>query len=99
MRILSKPTLIDFYEQPGHMDAKAPLLSWYAHVLKASWKDPSEVKADFGTASILKNGSVVFNIGGNKYRIVAAINYPYGIVYIKFAGTHRQYDAIDAQTV
>jgi mRNA interferase HigB len=99
MRILSKPTLIAFYEQSSHADAKAPLLSWYGHVLKAAWKDPSDVKADFGTASILKNGRVVFNIAGNKYRIVAAINYPYGILYIKFVGTHRQYDTIDAQTV
>lgn len=99
MRILSKPTLINFYEQPIYADSKAPLLSWHGHVLKASWTDPAAVKADFGTASILKDGRVVFNIGGNKYRVVTGINYPYGIVYIKFVGTHRQYDAIDAQTI
>lgn len=60
---------------------------------------PAALKSDFATASILKEGRVVFNIGGNKYRLVASINYPYGILYIKFVGTHRQYDAINAQTV
>ena len=99
MRILAKPTLIAFYKQAIHADSKAPLLSWYGHVLRASWSGPAALKADFATASILKEGRVVFNIGGNKYRLVASINYPYGILYIKFVGTHRQYDAIDAQTI
>jgi mRNA interferase HigB len=58
-----------------------------------------DVKADFGNASILKEGRVVFNIAGNKYRLVTSINYPYGIVYVKFVGTHKQYDAIDAQSI
>jgi mRNA interferase HigB len=99
MRILSKPALIAFYEQPAYADSKEPLLSWHGHVLKASWRGPADVKADFGTASILKEGRVVFNIGGNKYRLVTSINYPYGIVFIKFIGTHGQYDEIDAQTI
>lgn len=68
-------------------------------VLKAGRSKPSEVKAQFGNANTLQDGRVVFNIGGNKYRIVAWINYPYRIVYIRFIGTHRQYDAIDAQTI
>jgi mRNA interferase HigB len=67
--------------------------------LKADWPTPAALKADFGTASILKEGRVVFNIHGNKYRIVAAVNYGHGIVYVKFVGNHKQYDAIDAQTV
>jgi mRNA interferase HigB len=99
MRILSKPTLIAFYEQPTYADSKGPLLSWHGHVLKANWSAPSDVKADFGTASILKNGRVVFNIHGNKYRLITEINYPVGIVFIKFVGTHKEYDAIDAQTI
>jgi len=99
MRILAKPTLIAFYEQAIYADSKAPLLSWYGHVLRASWSGPAALKSDFATASILKEGRAVFNIGGNKYRLVASINYPYGILYIKFVGTHRQYDAINAQTV
>ncbi|WP_296001261.1 type II toxin-antitoxin system HigB family toxin [Rugamonas sp.] len=99
MRILSKPALIDFYKRRLHADAKAPLLSWYGHVLHAEWTGPADVKADFRTASILKNGRTVFNIHGNKYRLVTEINYAAGMVYIKFVGTHNEYDAIDAQTV
>ena len=98
-RILSLPTIKSFYEQPTYADAKIPLTTWYGFVLRATWSSPADVKADFGTASILKNGRVVFNIAGNKYRLVASINYPYGIAFIKFVGTHKQYDAIDAQTV
>ena len=60
---------------------------------------PSDVKAQFGSASILQDGHVVFNIGGNKYRIVVWINFPYRVVYIRFIGTHKQYDAIDAQSI
>ena len=99
MRILSKPALSAFYEQVGHVDSKGPLLSWHGHALKAAWKDPADIKADFATASILKNGRVVFNIHGNKYRLVTEINYLVGIIYIKFVGTHKQYDAIDAQSI
>lgn len=99
MRILSLPTIKSFYEQVTYADAKTPLTTWYGFVLKAKWSSPSEIKADFGTASILKNGRVVFNIAGNKYRLITSINYPHGIVFIKFIGTHKQYDAIDAQTV
>ncbi|MES2755988.1 MAG: type II toxin-antitoxin system HigB family toxin [Pseudomonadota bacterium] len=99
MRILSLPTLRAFYETPGYSDAKGPLLTWHTHTLKAHWLEPADVKADFGNASFLKNGQAVFNIAGNKYRLVASINYPYGIVFVKFIGTHKQYDAIDAQTI
>ncbi|OFA07697.1 hypothetical protein DUPY_10940 [Duganella phyllosphaerae] len=99
MRILSLQTIKSFYEQPACRDAKIPLTAWYGFVLKASWSSPAEVKADFGTAIILKNGRVVFNIAGNKYRLVTSINYPHGILFIKFIGTHKQYDAIDAQTI
>lgn len=99
MRILSLPTIKSFYEQPTYADAKTPLTTWYGFVLKATWSSPADVKADFGTASILKNGRVVFNIAGNRYRLITSINYPHGILFIKFIGTHKQYDAIDAQTV
>jgi len=99
MRIISLPVLRNFFETPAYADAKAPILSWHAQVLKASWKEPVDVKADFRSASILKGSRVVFNIAGNKYRLVTSINYPYGIVYVKFIGTHAQYDTIDAQTI
>lgn len=74
-------------------------MAWYGFVIKAAWREPADIKADFGNASILKNGRVVFNIAGNKYRLVTSINYPYRIVFIKFIGTHKQYDVIDVQTI
>ena len=63
------------------------------------WASPAEVKREFGTASILKDGRVVFNLAGNKYRLVVWVNYPYRVVYVRFIGTHSQYDRIDAQTI
>jgi len=68
-------------------------------VRKADWASPSDVKRDLDSASILKDGRVVFNVAGNKYRIVVWINYPFRIVYVRFIGTHRQYDRIDAKTI
>ena len=68
-------------------------------MLRANWTSPIDVKRDIGSASILKDGRVVFNIGGNKYRIVVWINYPFRVVYVRFIGTHSQYDTIDAQTI
>jgi len=74
-------------------------LAWYRHVLTTDWKTPADVKRDYRNASILKDGRVVFNIAGNKYRLVVWINYAYQMIYIRFIGTHTQYDKIDAQTV
>jgi mRNA interferase HigB len=74
-------------------------MAWYRQVRAANWSTPANVKAAIGSASILQDGRAVFNIAGNKYRIVVWINYPYRIVYIRFVGTHAQYDAIDAQTI
>jgi mRNA interferase HigB len=85
--------------RPDRRDAEEPVLAWYRDVLHADWAAPAAVKEQFGTASILKDGRVVFNIAGNKYRLVVSINYPYRVVYVRFIGTHRQYDAIDAQTI
>ena len=74
-------------------------MAWYRDVLKADWDAPAAVKAQFGNASILKDGRVVFNIAGNKYRLVVWINYPFRVVYVRFIGTHKRYDVIDAQTI
>lgn len=74
-------------------------LAWYRHALKADWKEPADVKAEFGNASILRDGRVVFNIAGNKYRLIVWINYPYRVVYVRFIGTHAQYDQVNAQTI
>ena len=100
MRVIALSTLKAFWSgHPQYQDAEAPLLAWYRDVLQADWPAPAAVKAQFGTASILKDGRVVFNIGGNKYRLVVWINYPYRVVYVRFVGTHRQYDAIDVQAI
>jgi len=100
MRIIALSTLKAFWENnPDYMDAKEPTLAWYRHALHADWSAPADVKQDIGNASILKDGRVVFNIAGNKYRLVVWINYAYRVVYIRFIGTHVQYDKVNVQTV
>ena len=100
MRIIALSTLKAFWEDnPSYTDAIQPMHAWYRHALKANWATPAEVKADFKNASILKDDRVVFNIAGNKYRLVVWINYAYNVVYIRFIGTHAQHDQIDAQTI
>jgi mRNA interferase HigB len=83
----------------GVADAREPLMAWFRQVKQADWSKSADVKRDVSSASILKDGRAVFNIAGNKYRVVVWINYPYRVVYIRFIGTHRQYDAIDAQNI
>jgi len=97
MRLIALSTLKAFWVH--HPDAKQPLLAWHEEVKYADWQSPADVKADFGTASILQDGRAVFNIAGNKYRLIVWINYPYRVVYVRFIGTHRQYDQIDAQSI
>jgi mRNA interferase HigB len=99
MRVIAKRTLRLFWEQPGYDDAERPLTEWYHLVSKASWQTPQQLKAELRNASILKSGRVVFNIAGNKYRLVAAIRFDLQLVWVKFVGTHAQYDLIDAETV
>ncbi|MBI5314767.1 MAG: type II toxin-antitoxin system HigB family toxin [Nitrospirae bacterium] len=93
MRIIAKRTLRVFWEQ--HPLAKGPLEAWHQEVTRADWAHPSAVKAQFSSASLLRDNRVVFNIGGNKYRLVAKLNYPFRIVYVRFVGSHREYDRID----
>ncbi|MBD1554676.1 type II toxin-antitoxin system HigB family toxin [Pseudomonas typographi] len=99
MRVIAKSTLVKFWGVPGYEDAKAPLESWHDTVLKATWKTPQEVKDQFGNASICGNNRVVFNIGGNKYRLVVEIQYRASIIWVKFIGTHKRYDEIDVETI
>ncbi|MGB7157979.1 MAG: type II toxin-antitoxin system HigB family toxin [Tepidisphaeraceae bacterium] len=73
--------------------------AWFREAARADWASPSEVKASFRSASIVGNSRVVFNIAGNKYRLVVRVNYPYRIMYVRFVGTHRAYDAIDVEEV
>jgi mRNA interferase HigB len=100
MRVIALSTLKAFLERnPSHADAREPILSWYRAVKAADWASPAELKKEFRSASILKDGRAVFNVAGNKYRVVVWINYAYRVVYIRFVGTHREYDEIDAQTI
>ncbi|HEU6452261.1 MAG TPA: type II toxin-antitoxin system HigB family toxin [Gemmatimonadaceae bacterium] len=100
MRIIAKRTLREFWEaHPRNRPAKTPLEDWYAQVRAADWESPADVKAQFGDASILRGSRVVFNIGGNRYRLVVRVNYPYRVVYVRFVGTHAEYDRIDCETV
>lgn len=100
MRVIALSTLKSFWDdKPIRVDAKEPMLAWYRQVLAADWATPAEAKKDVRSAGILKDGRVMFNIAGNKYRIVAWINYAYRVVYIRFIGTHAEYDRIDAQTI
>ena len=99
MRLIAWKQLRDFYESPGHRAAEQPLRTWKATVRAATWLQPADVKRSFPQTDILKHGRAVFDIGGNKWRIVAGIDYISGIVFIKFVGTHAQYDRIDADLV
>jgi mRNA interferase HigB len=97
MRIIAKRTLREFWEK--YPDAEQPLLTWYKITELAQWETPSDVKAYYGHASILANNRVCFNIAGNKYRLIVKIEYKFSIVYVRFVGTHSEYDSIDAGTV
>lgn len=97
MRIIAKRALRAFWKR--HPQAKGPLEAWHQEVARAEWERPADTKAQFRSASFLGENRVVFNIGGNKYRLVAKINYPYRIVYVRFIGTHKAYDEIDAGTI
>lgn len=97
MRIIAKKVLREFYER--YEDAKEPLLSWYREVEKEDWDTPAKVKEKYRNASILADNRVIFNIKGNKYRLVVKIKYEYRMVYVRFVGTHAEYDVIDAEEV
>jgi mRNA interferase HigB len=97
MRIIAVGTLKQFWEREAA--AEQPLRAWIAVTKAARWPDPPSIKGTFNTADILKGGRVVFDIGGNKYRLVAWINYAYSVLYVRFIGTHKDYDQIDANEV
>ena len=98
MRVIAKRTLVRFWES-GHGDAEQPLRSWHALVKSASWSHPEEIKAKFSTASFLANNRVVFNIIGNKYRLVVNVDYDFQAIFIRFIGSHAEYGKIDAFTI
>lgn len=97
MRIIARKALRDFWEE--HPSAREPLQAWYREVEREDWDTPAKVRLRYPTASFLAGNRVVFNIKGNVFRLVVRINYQYRIVYIRFIGTHREYDRIDAERV
>jgi len=97
MRIISRRRLIEFWE--SHPDAEQPLRAWYTDARRANWKSPAEIKAVYRTASILNNNRVIFNIKGNRYRLVVVVEYSQGKVFIRFVGTHAEYDRMDADSI
>jgi mRNA interferase HigB len=100
VRVISKQTLRRFWEStPGRTDARRGLEAWHREARKASWSSPQDVKRLYATASVLKGGRVVFNICGNRYRLVVRINFSQQIVFVRFVGTHADYDRIDAGTI
>ena len=99
MRIISRKTLRLFWEKREYADAEQPLKAWFKEASSADWSSPAAIKAAFGTASIVANSRVVFNIAGNKYRLVVRVNYPYRVIYVRFIGTHAQYDKIKVEEV
>lgn len=97
MRIFTERTLREYWER--HTAAGPSLREWLKHTEQARWSSPLQVKADYPSASIISDNRVVFNIKGNDYRLVVQINYPKGRVYIRFIGTHAEYDRINAAEV
>jgi mRNA interferase HigB len=97
MRIMSRSTLREFWKL--HPDAEQPLKAWCDEVSRADWESPADVKSLYRNASIIGNNRAVFNIKGNSYRLIVHIRYDISIVFIRFIGTHRQYDNVDAENI
>jgi mRNA interferase HigB len=97
MHIVTKTLLLAFAER--NKDAKQPLLAWIDEARHAEWKTPQDIKNQFRSASIIANNRVVFNIKANDYRLIVGVNYKRGFMYVKFVGTHSEYDKVDAATV
>lgn len=97
MRVIAKSTLRDYWIK--HKDCEEQLKSWNNEAEKSYWISPNEIKSDYPSASILHDNRIVFNIKGNLYRLIVKINYKYGIIWIRFIGTHGEYDKIDAEKI
>jgi mRNA interferase HigB len=97
MRVISKATLVEFWQK--HPASKHALQTWFEDASRAEWRSPQDIKLRYASASFVSSNRVVFNIKGNDYRLVVAVAYRFGAVYLKFLGTHKQHDAVDAATV
>ena len=99
MRIIAFRTIREFFEKPEYSDSEVSLRAWYHDAKTAEWNNSNELKRQYKNASIVGDGRVVFNIKGNDYRLVVAIDYEFQAIFIRFIGTHKQYDKIDAKTI
>ncbi len=99
MVVIAFARLRDFWQQPGRGDAEQPLKAWFYEATNADWATPADVKNRYASASFLADNRVVFNIRGGNYRLVTLVHYGVRTVYIRFIGTHAEYDRIDASTV
>ncbi|MCS5663368.1 MAG: type II toxin-antitoxin system HigB family toxin [Flavobacteriales bacterium] len=97
MRVIAKKVLREFWEK--HNNSEEPLKTWYKEVSKANWSEPTDIKSEYAKASILKSSRVVFNICGNQYRLIVEVNYERKWVFIRFIGTHTDYDKINADKI
>ena len=97
MRIIARSRLKRFWEK--HDDTEQPLRTWYDLIKNANWQTPNDVKQLFNSADILPDNRVVFNIKGNNYRLIVKIKYEYKVLYIRFIGTHTEYNKIDAKKI
>ncbi|MEI6679331.1 MAG: type II toxin-antitoxin system HigB family toxin [Mariniphaga sp.] len=97
VRVIAKGTLRDFWI--AHRDCEGQLKSWFDEAEKSNWISPQDIKSEYPSASILQGNRIVFNIKGNSYRLVVKINYKYGIIWIRFIGTHGDYDKINTETI
>lgn len=97
MRVIALRTLREFWME--HADAEDALRAWYADARHANWSSPAEIRAVYANASFVGDNRVVFNIRGNRYRLIVAVNYAYHTVYIRYIGTHAEYDRVDAATI
>jgi mRNA interferase HigB len=99
MRVIAVRALRKFWQRPGRGDSERPLRAWFREAKYADWKSPADIKRAYANASLLAGNRAVFNIAGNKYRLVVKVNYPYRVVYVRFVGAHGEYDRIDAETI
>ena len=97
MRVIAISALRNFWER--RKDAEEPLKAWYQEAKAADWATPHQIKTVYRSASVIGDNRIVFNIAGNKYRLIVKFNYPYRIGYIRFIGTHAEYDQVDAEKV
>ena len=99
MRILAFRSLREFWKKPEYADSETSLRAWYHDAKIADWKNSNELKQQYKNASIVGDGRVVFNIKGNTYRLVVSVDYEFQVIFIRFIGTHKQYDRIDIKKI